>query len=264
MKSLISGQHGFIGSHLSTRLSGLGHTVLPIPREILYEPIALTEFFKKEKPDYIFNLASYGNHSNQKDIPMTIFANIIGTFNILSAAQDITYKKLVHFSSSSVYLPVETYYSAAKASSERIANAFRQQTKKPIIIVRPFSVYGEGEADFRFIPTVCRSLIFNEGLTLDPNPVHDWIYVKDFVDILVENLDSEEDLDIGTGMGTTNQQIVEKLVRISGKTCPVKTAIHLRTYDNEKWIAKHAYRTKHSLDVGLLNTYEYYKKQFKN
>jgi nucleoside-diphosphate-sugar epimerase len=265
MKTMISGSKGFIGSHLSKRLSDLGHQVIPITQEHLYEPLKLKQIFEKEKPDYIFHLASYGNMANQKDVPMTIFANLIGTFNMLSASAQIPYKKFVSFSTSSVNLPTETYYSASKAGAERLCKAFIDQKKKPILIVRPYSVYGEGEADFRFIPTVCRALVLGEEMSIDPDPVHDWVYVEDFLDILIDNLDSEESLlEIGTGIATSNREMVMKLVSISGRPIKTKTVNSLRSYDNEHWVCPVTHKTKHSLDVGLLNTFKYYDRLLRN
>ena len=242
----------------------MGHQVIPITQELLYDPKGLQIFFNKEKPDYIFHLAAYGNHSNQEDVPMTIFSNIIGTFNMLSASADIDYKTFINFSSSSVALDTFTYYAAAKVGAEALCRAFVDQKKKPILIVRPFSVYGEGEADFRFIPTICKSLILTEEITLSPNPVHDWIYVEDFIDLLLANIDETGLVNIGTGIATSNKEIVEKLVRISNKSTRIKTIVSLRSYDNNHWKCPDKLKTKHTLDTGLLNTYKYYEKRFSN
>lgn len=163
---------------------------------------------------------------------------------------------------------METYYSASKAGAERLANAFADQKKKPILNVRPYSIYGEGEANFRFIPTVCRCIILGEELSLDPEPVHDWVYVEDFIDVLLSNLNLESRLiEIGTGIGTSNQRIVEILSRIAKKPIKTKVIMGQRNYDNHDWIyptSELQYKMKHSLDTGLFNTYKYYEKQFGN
>jgi nucleoside-diphosphate-sugar epimerase len=262
MKTLISGATGFIGSHLSSQLSDLGHLVIPISQAQLYEPIELQKLFDKHQPDYIFHLASYGNHSNQTDVPMTVFSNIIGTFNMLSASNNINYKKFVQISTSSVNLPIETFYSASKAGAERIANAFKIQNKKPIMIVRPYSIFGENEASFRFIPTICRSIIRGEEMELVPNSRHDWIYVTDFVTVLLENLDKDM-LEIGSGVSYTNKQIVEMLEEISSSKARIKEVAKLRSYDTDNWTAKEA-NIRTPLKEALTNTYKYYEQLYKN
>lgn len=251
----VSGSTGFIGSHLVKRFS----EVIPITQEVLYQPLKLQELFQRENPEIIFHLASYGNHSFQNDPQMCVMANIMATFNILSASLITPYKNFVNFSTSSVLLPKETFYSATKAGGERICKAFVSQYKRPITIVRPYSVFGEGEADFRFIPTVCRALIKDEEFPLVEEPVHDWIYVGDFLDILLKNLDY--DSDIGSGTQITNKQIVNLLEEISGKKAKIKKVENLRDYDSENWKSNQVRNL--DLKKGLEKTYKYYEQKYK-
>jgi nucleoside-diphosphate-sugar epimerase len=253
----ISGKSGFIGSHLSEALSKLGHKVLPISRELLYLPNDLEAWFLKEKPEYIFHLAAYGNMANQTDVAMTVFSNIIGITNMLMGSLDVPYKKFINFSTSSVTLPTVTFYSASKQGGEAVCNAFAQHYKKPILSVRPYSIFGQGEADFRFIPTVCRKLIKGEEIELDPTPVHDWVYIGQFVDELLANLDKTGVLEIGTGVQTSNQEIVDMLEKISGKKAKIKLVKGLREYDSTNWKSKEVKNS--NLEEGLRKTYESYR-----
>ena len=182
---------------------------------------------------------------------MTLKANVVATFNMFESANC----KLFNFSTSSVNLPTQTMYSITKRMGEELSLLYPN-----VVNVRPYSVFGEGEADFRFIPTVCRSLIFGEELTLDPDPTHDWIYIENFLDVLLNNKDATGTLEIGTGISTRNEDIVRMLVQISGKACKIKRTIGLRTYDNEHWVAPQKLKMKYSLDVGLLRTYKYYER----
>ena len=259
MLAALSGNNSFIGSYLVKALSDKGFQTAQVTRELLYSPDDLRLFFEEREPDYIFHLAAYGNHSTQTDEAMTVLSNIIGTFNMLHASRDINYKKFVNFSTSSVKLPVETFYSASKAGAERIANAFKQQGK-PILTIRPYSVYGGGEALFRFIPTICNKLLADEEILLDPNPVHDWIYVENFVDRVMDYLDQDGIVEIGTGVQTTNKQIVEMLEKISGITAKIKIVENQRDYDTSEWKADN--KTNSNLEKGLKKTWEYYKKLY--
>ena len=259
MLAVLSGHNSFIGSYLVRALSDKGFQTAQVTRELLYSPDDLRLFFEEREPDYIFHLAAYGNHSAQKDEAMTVLSNIIGTFNILYASRDINYKKFVNFSTSSVKLPVETFYSASKAGAERIANAFKQQGK-PVLTIRPYSVYGGGEALFRFIPTICNKLLTGEEILLDPNPVHDWIYVENFVDRVMDYLDQDGIVEIGTGVQTTNKQIVEMLEKISGIKAKITIVENQRSYDTNEWKADN--KTNSNLEKGLKKTWEYYKKLY--
>ncbi len=259
MKYLLTGSQGFIGSALSKRLLGQRNSVIPVTRETLYQPALLRELINKEKPDIFYHLASYGNHSSQKDVQKTLFANVVATFNVFEATKD-TKCKVFNFSTSSVTLPIQTMYSITKFMGEHLSTLYPN-----VVDVRPYSVFGEGEADFRFIPTVCRCLILGEELQLDPAPVHDWIYIENFIDLLLANIKTKSKvLEIGTGIGTSNQEIVRILAKISGKACPIRQTGGLREYDNNSWMSKEMPKVNTSLDVGLMNTYRYYEKRFKN
>lgn len=274
----ISGSSGFIGSHLKRFLKG--HTILPISQSLLYSPNELKKFFEKEKPDYIINLAAYGNMSNQQDVAMIVFSNYIGTYNMLSASMEVPYKKFIQIGSSSEYgrkdLPMResdlpettTFYGASKLGATYLAKAF--SVKKPVIIIRPFSVYGQDEADFRFIPTVIKHLLSGEEMILDPNPVHDWILVDDFINGMLtacEYAKNGEIINVGTGRETSNKEIVEILERISNKTLKYKEST-MRDFDTSHWsadiskLATYGWRPKFPLGLGLAKTYEFFKAKF--
>lgn len=283
MKALISGSSGFIGSHLVKALSPMME-VVPITRELLYNPSDLEDFLEEQQPDYIYHLGAYGNHANQTDIAMIVLSNIIGTFNLLQASKDVDYKGFINFGSSSEYgkklqpmketdLPeTDSFYGASKVAATYLSKAFAQQYNKPIITMRPFSVYGEGEADFRFIPTIIRSALRKEEMLLDPFPTHDWIYIKDFIDallLLVTNIDKLRDsINIGSGEATSNQVIVAALTQISGIPLKTKRSLQMRPNDSDLWVADITlltllnWKPKFTLLEGLVNTYKYYKAKY--
>jgi nucleoside-diphosphate-sugar epimerase len=173
---------------------------------------------------------------------------------MLVSSANINYDTFYNFSSSSVTLQAETFYSATKKGAEHICDAFRMKYDKNIVNIRPYSVYGEGEAEFRFIPTVIRNLLNDTPMVVDEDATHDWIYIQDFIDALLDG-----NTEIGTGVKTTNKEIVNTLEKISGKKLKYTTS-KLRSYDNEDWYCKQG--VKHmSLEEGLTKTFEYYAKQ---
>lgn len=120
---------------------------------------------------------------------------------------------------------------------------------KPIVNIRPYSVYGPGEAQHRFIPTVIRALQTGETIPLDVHAKHDWIFVEDFIDAMFAG-----HTDIGTGESFSNLQVVHALQEISGKMLNYQPAV-LRNYDNKDW--KCPVGVPHrSLYEGLKQTYE--------
>lgn len=264
MKALILG-HGFISTHLEKRLKKEEVEVIVISDKDIYNS-KKPEYFDI---DYIFRLSAYGNHYNQClyniDEWKMIEANIFNLFQLLDFSKEINYKAFINFSTSSVNLPVQTMYSATKHAGEHICQAFAKKYNKPIINIRPYSVFGTGEAQFRFIPMVIRCLETGESMPLDPNAVHDWILVDDFLDALFLILEkgTETIYDIGNGMSFTNLEIVTILEEISGKKLDYKFNSKLRVYDSGNWqcdirkLKKLGWFPKHSLREGLAKTYAY-------
>lgn len=244
-----------------------GYKVAGIPRELLSMPKELKEWISKANPDMIFHLAAYGNHHHQEDEDEILSANVIKTYLLLKATLDIPYKAFINVSTSSVYgkksepmsekmaLDTDTFYGCTKACGEYLVRAFAKRYNKPIVNVRPFSVYGPGEADFRFIPTVIRGLK-GEEFTLYPKSVHDWIYIEDFIDGLL-GIDAKKlkgkAINIGTGVQTSNKTVVRMLEKISGHKAKYEEVPSKRGF----WQAS-AGDPKHTLEEGLKKTYEYY------
>src|ERR1035437_6380753 len=129
-KVLITGASGFLGSHLAKALSG--QKILTL-KHGLFSPEDVT----KVAPDVIYNLAAYGNMSNQKDEWENVNANIIGLWTLLQVTKDLPYKKFVQISTSSVLLNHQTMYSSTKLGGEALCKAYIDEYKKPIVVVRP-------------------------------------------------------------------------------------------------------------------------------
>jgi nucleoside-diphosphate-sugar epimerase len=253
MTSYIFGSSGFIGRHLVKRLLKEEHKVIEIHHNQQYQI---------KKADYIFYLSSYGNHYYQTDKHEIIKANLVDYYDLLKKTKKVDYKNLIYFSSSSVNLPVQTLYSESKLIGELMGSVYAEKYSKNISSIRPYSVYGEGEATFRFIPTVIQCL--KNGLTLNlSNGWHDWIYIDDFIDALMEVLYSkitfaDNPINIGTGITTSNQEVVELLKEISRKDLKIsKDNKNKRIYDTKNWKAeKHMeywfdWKPKYSLKEGL-------------
>lgn len=284
--AIITGANGFIGQHLSKRLIKNGYNVYAFGRDILYDQNKLKEQIDIVSPTHIFNLAAYGNHRQQDDDDTTITANYMLTYFLLRNSLQAPYSLFVQFGSSSEYgvkanpmsehdrLCPTTIYGATKAASSLLSLAFEKKYNKPIVVVRPFSVYGEGEADFRFIPTVIRSLINGDEMVVDKEANHDWIYIDDFIDGIMTVIDMQEKektvsgtiVNIGTGKQTKNKDIIKTLENISTKRLLYKESTNLRVGDSSNWVADISFlkylgwKENTGLVKGLKRTYKYYKK----
>ena len=242
MNYYISGQSGFIGGAIAKYLSRERQLVFAIPRDLsIYQ---LRTLFWYNNPDYIIHTATYGNHHEQKDFKQMVETNIIETYNLFEAAATTNYKTFYNFTTSSVLLKDQTYYSITKYCAEQLAGMYRN-----VINVRPYSVYGPGEAIHRFVPTVISYLNSGKEMVLDEWAKHAWIYIDDLVKALFAG-----ETELG-GEFISNRGIVSILEDISGKRLKYIPG-NLRSYDCSDMPAPRICYT--SIYEGLKQTYEYY------
>lgn len=303
---LITGGAGFIGSNLIKKLVELNYDVNLILKEStdlwrikdilkkvkihyadLSEKNELTKIVKKINPLFIIHLATYSNYRSQSDVKQMIEVNIKGTLNLLMASKDINYKIFVNTGSSSEYgikdspmkendsLEPVSFYGATKAFSTFLCQIFAKEYRKPIVTLRPFSVYGPLEEEKRFIPTVIKAIINGKPIKLTPGKQRrDFIYIDDIVDIYMRTMSygkklSGQILNIGTGIEHTNDEAVQTLFNITGKKVKVeKGAFPKRLWDTFHWVADTSkirkylnWKPKFNLKDGLKKTYFWYKNE---
>lgn len=228
VETYATGLNGFIGKHLSRRILG----ITGIPHEEI--PTTHIQDFGR-----FFFLSSYGNMANQRDAASIIQANLTDPVDVLTRSLEIKYDSFIFVSTSSVTLPVQTVYSRAKLATEEICQAFID-LKKPICIVRPYSVTGVGEQSRHLIPTAIRSCLYGEKMRLVEAPVHDYVDVEDFVDgmIMLSDLRQRGVFEIGTGRGYTNKRVVEIVEEVTGKRANVEVVPVMRDYDTPDWVCR--------------------------
>lgn len=262
MRYLITGSSGFLGAHVAKRIIKEGNHVCILPRETLYNPPALKRAVEVGKPDFVIVAHAYGNMSFQIDPTQIFDGNVRSLFNLYEALLNVPYGKLVYISSSSVTLPKQTLYAVSKLMGESLTRHYGEEYGKPNATVRPYSIYGEAEADHRFIPTVFRSCLTGEGMELSPDAVHDWIYVGDVVTGIL-SAEVGGTVELGSGGSYTNEQIVENIETLTGKKANIREYKVLRSFDTDRWVAPYSTATV-SLEEGLTRCYGYYKKRYNN
>jgi len=281
----ITGINGFIGKNIHEHLINKGYMVVGVPRQILGDPLALAHFMNNLNPNLIYHCAAYGNHSNQREFDEIIIANLVNTYSLLRATVNINYDAFFNLSSSSVYgkktyvmrekdfLEPDNFYASTKASAEFLARPFAKTLGKNIVNIRPFSVYGPYEKNHRLIPTIINTLLKNETMELIEPPVHDWIYVKDFIgalEVIEKNIDKLKgySINVGTGRQYTNREVydaISDMMDLKTKVRPTKTP---RDYESPYWRADittlrlFSWRPKYTLEEGLIETIKYYKDEF--
>jgi nucleoside-diphosphate-sugar epimerase len=296
---LLTGGSGFLGAHLARTAVQHGaevhlfvqpesdlYRLEPFLSHLFVHPVRLQDFtslsslLKDIVPHYIFHLAAHGALQSQQD-PMRIFeTNVVGTFNLLKAAEAIDYTYFLHVGGSSEYasqatamkesdvLDPMTFYGTTKACSTLLAKHYAQS--KPIGIIRPFSIYGPLESPHRLIPTAIRAALQGTELPLTlPGFARDFVFVEDVIDAAwrcVEKKVVGEILNIGTGVQTTNEQVIRYIEELTGK--PIQTKMgaypphrsdrHTWTADINKTQTLLEWTAKHTIKQGIAKTVQTY------
>ncbi len=304
-KVAITGGGGFIGTNLIRRLLDLGYELHllwkkssdpwrleDVKGQIIFHntdivnQTNLKSLLTKVNPSVIFHMATHSSYRNQEDVREIFDTGVLGTLNLLLATKDIPYKIFINIGSSSEYgfkekpmkendlLEPISFYAAAKSGQTLLCQTFSYQYKKPIVTIRPFSVYGPYEQKDRFIPTITRALINKKTINLTGGKQRrDFIYIDDLVDLYLKTIEkgyklSGKILNAGTGHEYTNDEIVKILFKVtSQKTKIVKGRFPKRMWDTPHWVADIEatkkllnWKPRFSLEKGLKANYDWFLK----
>jgi dTDP-glucose 4,6-dehydratase/UDP-glucose 4-epimerase len=214
MKILILGSCGFIGRHLVNHLLvkkydivgcdivTIGETTYPY-YQISVLSTDLEDIFSENQFDICINASGAANVSHSVLYPLSDFeANVFAVAKVL----DIIRKqnsgcRYMHISSAAVYgnpatLPVKestslnpiSPYGYHKLMSEIICKAYYNMFKIPVVIIRPFSIFGNGLRK-QLLWDICRKLKYHDVITLygTGHETRDFLHISDFI-VLVETV----------------------------------------------------------------------------
>lgn len=236
-KYLITGSTGFVGKNLIEKLHG---DIYLYTRGEEVEHV-----FKVFKPEYIFHLAGE-IYDNDKMFD----SNVVLTHKLLECSREIDYRAFVYIGSSSEYgrkdhpisekdhLDPTSIYESTKGAASLLCLGYARTYSKPIMVARPFSLYGKYESEKRFIPTVIRTAKRSGKLALAPG-VHDYLHIDDFIDGLLHLVDIPipgRIVNFGTGIQTSNKEVVRVVEKIMGKKIGYFEIPKMHDYDSDCWV----------------------------
>ncbi|MFX0037108.1 MAG: NAD-dependent epimerase/dehydratase family protein [Candidatus Hermodarchaeota archaeon] len=201
MKILVTGAAGFIGSHLSEKLSEMGYRVIGIDNFDPYYPPELkrlnaeeisakgVQIFEKdlaidnlstivEDVEFIFHLAAQPGISTKTPYEHYIRNNINATHNLLEAVKNLpNLKCFINVATSSIYgkfaydsediAPKPTsYYGVTKLAAEQLVLAYHRENGFPACSLRIFSVLGPRERPEKLYTKLIRSILIDEPFPL--------------------------------------------------------------------------------------------------
>jgi UDP-glucose 4-epimerase len=248
MKVLITGNAGYIGSHLTKLLSkrkdielyGLDRNKPQLPvKEQSWNNIAMPGYFLWDTDfefDCVIHLAAEVAVGRSVTNPIVYYkTNTLGTLRIL---QELKYKRFVHASTGSAG-PMNNPYGISKRASEEIVDQYCKERSIPFTTFRFYNVTGSDGIK----PTNPDGLMWNlmnaqkTGVfnlfgddydTLDGSAVRDYTHVNEICYALEQAIDRSTNQieNLGHGVGTTVKQMIELYKQVN--CCDFETVISPR------------------------------------
>ncbi len=252
-KIYIAGHRGMVGSAILRKLKNNGYSnfILKTSSELdLRNQQAVIEFFKKEKPDYVFLAAAKVGGINANNVYRAefLYDNLSIQNNVIHSSYIYGTKKLLFLGSSCIYPklapqplkeeyilsgklePTNEPYAIAKIAGIKLCEAYRDQYTCNFISVMPTNLYGINDnyhpENSHVLPALIRR--FHEAkvnnladVTIwgSGTPLREFLFADDMADasvFLMETYDKKEFVNIGTNKEISIENLAELIKTIIG------------------------------------------------
>lgn len=299
---VITGASGFIGSHITEKLLSLGHKVIALKRshsdlwrcKDFEAQVAWVNTdssnWKKDilgfSPDIIIHAAWNGIDAGERQVWKTQFSNIDFLLDLLDIAAEGKVQQFISLGSQAEYGNLnnridekaepkpDSPYGIAKLTARRIVQVFCEKHNIkwywPII----FSVFGPKEDKKWFIPMLINNFLHNKDCDLSLcEQKYDYIYIKDFVEMLVKIHDTQGKsgvYHVSSNSAIPLKEVVETIhglikpaSKINFGTLPYREgqSMHIEG-DSSLFINTFGNTTQTQITEALQTTIDYYKKAF--
>ncbi len=232
-KILITGADGLLGKNITQHLKNQGHKIYSYSGDVQNK----IEF--NESLDVIIHLAAKAFVPDSIKDPHTTFnVNVLGTLNVLEYAR-LNNLKVIFPSTAGVYKSSNTLidenfltepsnpYTESKYLGELLCNFYSKNFKINCLVLRIFNVYGIFSERSSLIKDIYNGLINDQEIRLSsPDPIRDYVHIEDVSEAFRYAVESSfqnnfEIINIGSGIGTSVEQMVNSMSQQYGKKAKV-------------------------------------------
>lgn len=315
-KILITGGYGFIGVNLINFLLDKGIYISNIDKissisnsKMCVKPNKRYKFYKfnlqEEKKlkkvliknfDLIIHLAAESHVDRSISMPIKFFKeNVNSTLTLYKNIKSLLEKKkiknpkIIHISTDEIYGSVKkgssneksktftsSPYSASKAASENIAQAFLTTFDLQVCILRISNNYGPFQNKEKLIPKSILNLLNKKKVKLYSNGQHirEWIYVEDTclaIYKVIKKFRKGEIFNIGSSFKKTNYEVIKTIINLLGLKFQ-KNLIHYSkdrlghdyrySLDSKLFSRKYNWKPKTKFQNGLKKTIKWYTNSY--
>lgn len=268
---LVTGATGFIGRHLTAALRAKGLIVIArgsADGDISCAPI-------NEVVGHVFHLAGKTFVPESWEAPFNFYAvNVLGTVNVLDLCRRTGASATLV--SSYVYAtpqwlpitedhPVQAWnpYSHTKIMAEDAARFYCEQFGTKSCVVRPFNIYGPGQARHFLIPSLIAQALDHtqaEICVADDGPKRDYLHVNDLVALLATTYEQRAlgTYNAGSGTSVSIAELVTIINHAAGTNKPLRSEGRRRAHevmdvvaDSSKVEKELGWRPRISLQEGI-------------
>ncbi len=254
-KIYIAGHNGMVGSAIVRKLKEDGFTnlVTRTSKQLdLRNQLAVTDFFKINKPEYVFLAAAKvgGIHANDTYPAEFLYDNLMIESNIIHQSYVSGVKKLMFLGSSCIYPkfaeqpikenslltgslePTNEWYAIAKISGLKLCQAYNKQYGTKFVSVMPTNLYGINDNyhpdNSHVLPALIRRL--HDAKVADKKevvmwgtgkPLREFLFADDLADacvFLMDNYDENEHINVGSEEEITIKDLANVVATVVGYT----------------------------------------------
>jgi len=252
-KIYIAGHRGMVGSAILRKLQDEGYRqfVLRDSAQLdLRNQLEVSEFFRKEKPDYVFLAAAKvgGILANNTYRAEFLYDNLMIEANVIHSAWQHGVKKLMFLGSSCIYPklapqplqedslltgplePTNEPYAIAKIAGIKLCDAYRDQYGCNFVSVMPTNLYGPNDnyhpENSHVVPAMLRKFheakVRNEPFVTiwgTGTPRREFLHVDDLADAcfyLMQHYNEPGLVNIGVGEDISILELAQIVARITG------------------------------------------------